>query len=392
MNGYIRRRSTDSWQVVIELGRDPVTGKRKRVSRNVVGAKRDAETERTALLRSIETGTYVDPTRELVAEFLARWLRDYARPVVAPRTYERYEEIVRLHIVPTLGRVPLTQLRPTHIVAAERQWLDAGLSPATVLKHHRLIRQTLQQAMRWRVLTVNPADAVTPPRRERTEMSVLDRDQAAALLNAAQGSEFEVLILTALYTGLRVGELLGLRWKDVDLTARQLRVQQAAQPVKGGGVAYAQPKTHRSRRAVSLPGPVTEALQRQRHLQARARLAAGAAWQASDLVFTNSLGGPVSRTSLRRVFHELLDRAGAPRIRLHDLRHTMATLMLAVGEHPKVVSERLGHATVGVTLDTYSHVLPGLQAAAADRLAATLSSAGRAGMADPLESANVDRN
>lgn len=163
MNGYIRRRSKDSWQVVIELGRDPVTGKRKRVSRNVEGAKRDAETERTALIRSIETGTYVDPTRELMAEFLARWLRDYARSVVAPRTYERYEEIVRLHIVPTLGRVPLTQLRPTHIVAAERQWLDSGLSAATVLKHHRLIRRALQQALRWRVLTVNPADAVTPP-------------------------------------------------------------------------------------------------------------------------------------------------------------------------------------------------------------------------------------
>jgi len=189
MNGYIRRRSTDSWQVVIELGRDPVTGKRKRVSRNVVVRRETPRRSARRCFVSIETGTYVDPTRELVAEFLARWLRDYARPVVAPRTYERYEEIVRLHIVPTLGRVPLTQLRPTHIVAAERQWLDAGLSPATVLKHHRLIRQTLQQAMRWRVLTVNPADAVTPPRRERTEMSVLDRDQAAALLNAAQGSE-----------------------------------------------------------------------------------------------------------------------------------------------------------------------------------------------------------
>lgn len=324
-----------------------------------------------------------------MAQFLQRWLRDYARASVGRRTYERYEEIIRLHVVPALGRLELSDVRPAHILTAERQWREAGLSAYTVLKHHRLLRQALEHAVRWQVLVVNPANAVTPPRPERTEMSALDRDQVAALMEAANSGEFEVALLTALYTGLRVGELL--RWRDIDLRLGQLRVQQAAQPVKGGGVAYAQPKTHRSRRAVSLPTPVTDALQRHRTLQTKDRLAAGPAWHEDDLVFTDAVGRVMSRTRLRLAFKKLLHEGRLPSIRLHDLRHTMATLMLAQGEHPKVVSERLGHATVGITLDTYSHVLPGLQAAAAERLAAALGGTSRA-LVDPLESDELDTN
>jgi len=391
MKGSIRKRAPGVWQVRIETGTDPVSGSRLRRSVQVYGTRNDAENERTALLHAVQTGTYVDPTRETVAEFLERWLRDYARASVGRRTYERYEEIVRLHVVPALGRLRLTDVRPAHILTAEREWREQGLSPYTVLKHHRLVREALQHAVRWQLLVVNPADAVTPPRPERREMLALDRDQAAALLEAAAGNEFEVTILTALYSGLRVGELLGLRWRDVDLVNGQLRVQQAAQPVKGGGVAYAPPKTHRSRRAVSVPTPVSEALQRHRTTQTRARLAAGPAWQDGDLIFAGPLGGPMSRTRLRFAFQRLLAEAGLPRIRLHDLRHTMATLMLAQGEHPKIVSERLGHATVGITLDTYSHVLPGLQAAAADRLAVALG-ATRRRPADIPDSDKLDQN
>ncbi len=372
MKGSIRKRAPGVWQVRIETGCDPVSGIRLRRSVQVHGTRKDAENERTALLHALQAGTYVDPTRETVAEFFDRWLGDYARASVGRRTYERYEEIVRLHVVPALGRLRLTDVRAAHILAAERGWRELGLSPYTVLKHHRLVREALQHAVRWQLLVVNPADSVTPPRPERREMLALDRDQAAALLDVAAGTRYEVAILTALYSGLRVGELLGLRWRDVDLVKGQLRVQQAVQPVKGGGVVYAPPKTHRSRRAVSIPTPVREALLRHRAEQTKARLAAGPAWEDGDLIFAGHLGGPMSRTRLSLSFQRLLAEAGLPRIRLHGLRHTMATLMLAQGEHPKIVSERLGHATVGITLDTYSHVLPGLQAAAADRLAAAL--------------------
>ena len=247
-----------------------------------------------------------------------------------------------------------------------------GLSPSTVLKFHRLIREALHHAVRWRLLAVNPADAVTPPRVERREMSVLSPAQAVALLVQARGTEFEAPITTALYSGLRLGELRGLRWRDLDLDTGRLSVIQSLQKVPGGGVVARQPKTHRSRRSVSVPAALVGVLREHRHSQVEARLVAGDAWEDADLVFTDALGRPLSETRLRWAFWRLLREAGLPRIRLHDLRHTMATLMLAAGEHPKVVSERLGHSTVSITLDTYSHVLPGLQAAAAERLAVTL--------------------
>ncbi|MGA8017179.1 MAG: site-specific integrase [Candidatus Dormiibacterota bacterium] len=190
-------------------------------------------------------------------------------------------------------------------------------------------------------------------------------------------------LLTALYTGLRLSELRGLRWRDVDLTAARLSIQQTLQRRRDGSLAVHEPKTHRSRRGVSLPAAVVEAVREHRRCQLEARLLAGNAWEDPDLVFTDALGRPLSETRLRHAFHRLLREAGLPRIRLHDLRHTMATLMLAQGEHPKVVSERLGHSTVSITLDTYSHVLPGLQAAAAERLAAALGAASAPAAHDP---------
>jgi integrase len=372
MRGSIRRRGKGSWELTIDLGRDPATGRRLRRFHAVRGTRRDAERELAAHLHALATGTYADPSKETVAAYLERWLRDYAEPTVAPRTFERYAEIVRGPITAVLGSMRLSSVRAPHIAAAERQWRDAGLAPATVLKYHRLIRQALAHAVRWHLLVVNPADAVAAPRTERREMAVLTPEQATALLDAARGTEFEVPLTTALYTGLRLGELLGLRWRDADLGAGQLRVQQTLQQVAGGGVVFRQPKTHRSRRAVSIPTVVVDSLREHRRAQAETRLLAGPAWADTDLVFSDALGRPLSANRLRWHFHRLLREAGLPRIRLHDLRHTMATLMLAAGEHPKVVSERLGHSTIAVTIDTYSHVLPGLQAAAAERLADVL--------------------
>jgi integrase len=190
-----------------------------------------------------------------------------------------------------------------------------------------------------------------------------------------------VPLLTALHTGLRLGELRGLRWRDLDLPGGRLSVQQTLQRLDSGRLVQGQPKTHRSRRAVSIPADVVEALQAHRAAQAQARLLAGPAWKESGLVFVDALGQPLSETRLRGAFRRLLRQAELPPIRLHDLRHTMASLMLAAGEHPKVVSERLGHSTIAITIDTYSHVTPGLQAAAAERLSDLLRVARRRGEA-----------
>lgn len=382
MRGYIRRRGQlrrkgddtgkEAWEIAIERGRDPVSGRRLRDLHSFHGTRREADRERTRLLNALATGAYAEPSKETVGDYLQRWLRDHARHTVAPQTYERYEQISRLHLQPALGAYRLIELRPKHVAAAETKWHDGGLATTTCLHHHRVLHDALEQAVRWQLIQANPVDGVKPPRAETHEMKVLDIRQAAGLLQAVRGSEYEPAIVTALFSGLRLGELLGARWQDVNLATGQLSVQQTAQRQTGVGVVFRPPKTHRSRRAVDLPAPVVDILRRRRAQQAEQRLLAGSAWHETDLIFTDAIGRSLPDNSLRKAFYRILERAGLRKIRIHDLRHTMATLMLAQGEHPKVVSERLGHATVGITLDLYSHVLPGLQAAAADRLAAAL--------------------
>lgn len=225
-------------------------------------------------------------------------------------------------------------------------------SKRTVLHHHRLLREILQHAVKWQVLARNPADAVEAPRPTRTEMYTLNRDQAARLLSAIEGCEYDMVIRIALQTGLRLGELLGLRWQDVDLVRGEIHIVQTLQRVRRGDAVFGQPKTHRSRRSVALSPDAVEVLRRHRTRQVEERLAAGSAYTNRDLVFADPNGEPINGDRLRRAFYRLLKDAGLPRLRLHDLRHTMATLMLSQHVHPKILSERLGHATVGITLDT----------------------------------------
>ncbi len=373
MSGYSRRRSKGSWEVVVELGRDPLTGKRRRAYQTVKGPKRAAEDQQAKLFHSVRTGAYVEPTRLTVAEYLQSWLADHVRTQVRPSTFQSYRVQVERHLIPGLGTIKLAQLTPLHLQRHYAQALDAGLSPRSVTYQHRLVREALQQAVRWQYLARNVADSVTPPRARRTEMKALDADQVRALLAAAAGSPDYALIYTAVYTGLRRSELLGLRWQDVSLEDGTAAIAQTLQRLVGQGWVYGEPKTAKGRRPVALPPSVVEVLQRHRAAQIEDRLKIGAAWQDSGLVFTTTVGGPIDPSNLSRRFGKLVAAAGVPRIRFHDLRHTHASLMLQRGVHPKIVSERLGHATVGITLDTYSHVLPGLQAEAAKQLDEWLS-------------------
>ncbi len=372
MGGYIRRRAKGSWEVRVELGRDPVTGKRRRKTETVRGIKRDAERVQARLLHSLETGYYVEPGKLTVGDFLKRWLEDYARPNLAPRTFERYDEIVQKRLIPDLGAHKLSKLQPVHIVSAETAWRQK-LAPRTVLKFHRLLHKALQDAVKWQILGRNPVAAIELPVGRGQEMRFLNREEVQRLLKAAKDSPWFALLVTAIYTGMRRGELLGLKWDDIDLRADSVSVRRTLQRLKGGALVFGEPKTHRSSRTVSLPSVVVEVLRQYRKQQVERRLELGADYHDNGLVFANDLGAPVSEGELRGAFARLLKASGLPTIRFHDLRHTMATLMLAQGVHPKVVSERLGHSTVNITLDTYSHVLPNLQAEAAERLADWLS-------------------
>lgn len=308
-----------------------------------------------------------------LSTFLSEWL-DGKRATLRPRTWTRYCELLA-HVQTALGSQKLTRITPREL---QRFYSDlqaekpegAGLSPTTAHHVHSALRQALASAERQGLLARNPADLVDAPRMRQTEMHTLDLQQSRTLLEAARDDRLEGLYALALTTGMRQGELLALRWRDVDLDAHHLQVRGTLAWRTGQGFSIGQPKTKRSRRRIDLDAEAVAALRRHKARQAEERLAAGALWGSEshwpDLVFTSEIGGPLDARNLaQRSFNRLLKRADLPIIRFHDLRHTAATLMLLQGINAKIVSERLGHSSVGITLDRYSHVLPSMQRDAA---------------------------
>lgn len=375
MQGHIRQRSKGSWTVVVSLGRDPATGRRKQLWRTIRGTRKEAEQELVRLLHERDTGITQPPGKLIVADYLLRWLEDYARVNVAPTTFQPYETAIRRHLIPALGSIVLSRLRPQHIQAYFADALKqgradgrGGLSPTTVLYHHRVLREALHHAVRWQLLTRNPADYAQPPRAKKRELVPLGAAEIDKLLEAARDTRYESLVRLAVLTGMRQGELLGLCWGDVDLEAATLYVRQTAARLPGQGITHRPPKTHRSRRPVALSANTVALLRAHRREQIEERLKLGPAYQDNGLVFATAIGTHVDTSNLHRVWKRIVSAAGFSGTRFHDLRHAHATLLLKQGVHPKIVSERLGHAGIGITLDIYSHVLPGLQAEAAEQI------------------------
>ena len=301
------------------------------------------------------------PSEQLkVGRYLQEWLQS-TQHSVRPSTWRRYEQLLRIHAIPALGTLSLTRLEPHHIQKLYTDCLTQGLAPATVRQLHAVLRRALGQATKWGTVARNVAALVSPPRVKRHEITPLTAAQARALLDAAQDARLEALYALALSTGMRLGELLGLRWQDVALDAGILKVEHTLLRLRDG-LQLTEPKTARSRRRIALTPQAVDALRQHRARQAAERLHLGAAWEDHDLVFANEIGKPIEAGNLlRRSFWPLLAKARLQRIRFHDLRHTAATLMLQQGVHPKVVSELLGHSSIGLTLDVYSHVIPDMQ-------------------------------
>ena len=314
----------------------------------------------TKAMADRDGGLVFDHENLRVEEYLDRWLKGSVRSNVKPITYESYERIIRVHVVPTLGRVKLNKLNPLHLQSLYKERLDSGLSSRTVQYIHVVMHRALKQAVRWGLVPRNVSEAVDPPKIHRKEMRPLSPDQARAFLEAAREDRLEALYVVALHCGLRQGELFGLRWGDVDLEAGILRVNRTLSRTKDGPV-FTVPKTTKSRRTVQLTNGAIEALKRHSERQAEEMVRADTLYADHGLVFASEVGTPLNRHNVNgRSFKPLLARAGLPEIRFHDLRHTCATLLLGKGVHPKFVQELLGHSTVAVTLDTYSHVLPGM--------------------------------
>jgi integrase len=368
MRGHILKRGRESWAIVVDLGRDPMTGKRRQSWRTVRGTKRDAEALLTRLLHDRDLGVEVRPGRVTVAQFLERWLQDYARPNTAPKTFLRYSQLVRVHLLPALGTIPLSKLRPLHIQGAYSVIQAKGVAARTVLHCHRVLREALAHAVKWQLLGRNPADDVDAPRADRPEVKAPNAEELRRLLVAAESTSLGALVHTASMTGLRLGELMGLRWQDVDLDAGTLCVLQTAQWLPKQGVIFRQPKTARSRRTVDLSPGTVGRLRQHRQDQLQARLLVGPAYEDRDLVFATAVGMPLDPGNVRRTWARIVRAAGLDGVRFHDLRHAHASLMLQQGVHVKVISERLGHSGIGITMDTYGHLMLGLQAEAAASL------------------------
>lgn len=385
MRGHITKRGKDSYTIILNLGRDPSTGKRKQQWISVKGTKKNAEKKLAELLHQLDTGMFMKPGKTTVADYLQKWLTDYVWPNLAPRTAEGYEHIVRRHLVPALGNLPLTQLKPEHLqhyysqkLASGRSDGKGGLSAKTVRHHHITLHGALRAAVQWGLLVRNPAEAVSAPRTQRREMQIWSEGELNHFLDAASDSEYYAIFYIALFTGMRRSEVLALRWSDVDLVYSQIYVSRGMHHLRDGTTLFTRPKTAKGNRTIALPPSAALTLADYRREQESLHLLAGTPLTDDSLVFSHLDGTPLLPDTITHAWAKLVRRAGIRAIRLHDARHTHASLMLKQGIHPKIVQERLGHASIQVTLDTYSHVAPGLQEAAAEAFDKVLAGSQRA--------------
>jgi len=369
MRGHIRQRAKGSWSIVIEIERDPATGKRRQQWHTVRGTKKEAEAKLRELIDALEKGIFVKPSKMTVGEWLDQWLENYVKVNCSIRTYDGYSSIVKNHLKPNLGTIPLTQLKPQQIQQYySMEFADGkGLLAQTVLHIHRILFQALKYAMRQGVLMHNAADLVDPPRGKKSKMRTLIPSEVGKLLETARDSVFYPVIYTAINTGLRQAELLGLRWRDVDLDLAALSVNQVLYKRRGICI-FKEPKSEHSRRRLDLSPSLALYLRKYRAQKEAEYAALGKTLGNDDLVFSRIDGTPIDHGTLTHHFAKIVKSAGLTRTRFHDLRHSFASLMLLASVHPKVVSEMLGHSSVAFTLDTYSHVIEGLQKAAMKRL------------------------
>lgn len=382
MKGHVRKRGDRSWLVAIYLGKDPA-GKKQYHYETVQGTKRDAERRAAELVNEVNQQTFVKPAKFTVGEFLERWLRDSAKSSVRPATYDMYEYVTRVHLTPSLGHIPLDKVTPMALQAFYTERLstpradrrDGTLTPTTVRHIHNVLRIALRQAVRWRLLARSPAEDVDPPKITKRPPTVWNTDEVVRFLNMARGDRYYAAYLLAVGAGLRRGEILGLRWQDVDLIQGAVTIHQSLIHTSSGNFIQ-DPKTAGSRRTVAISPDTVEALRERllawRHEKMLEEKVYGpGSYIGTGLIFPGEADKPLDPRSFTRSFERLSRRAGVPRIRFHDLRHTHATLMLAATTHVKVMSERLGHSNISTTMNTYAHVLPSMQrdvAAAVDAI------------------------
>jgi len=334
MKGHIYKRSQGSWTIIYDLPADSMTGKRRQKSQTVKGTKRDAQRYLREVLLSLEQGSYVKPNKITLGEWLRQWLKDYASINTTDRTQESYSSIVERHLIPSLGKVILTDLQPQHIQSYYAEKLNkgradgkGGLSTRSVVYHHRILSKALDYAVKMGVVVRNVADVIQPPRVARVTMQTLSPEEVTRFLDVARETDYYVYFATLLYTGLRRGELLALRWRNLDLDSGTLTVVETAYRLGNGEYRIKEPKTQQSRRTVTLPSSLIELFKVYRADQELLRIQLGISLNADDFVFIRTDGSPINPNAITLAFRRIIERAGLKDIRIHDLRHTHAILM-----------------------------------------------------------------
>lgn len=370
--GSVYQRPDGRWVGQITTGYTP-EGKPKRAT--FYGkTKKEILEKLNEAKHQVNNGTYVEPSRETVGHWLSTWLTEYVKPHVRPTTRDNYAQTIRKYMIPEIGHIQLRQLTPTHLQKLYNDLLARGLSNRTVRLVHTIAHASLKQALENGLVARNVADATKPPRPQKQEMRVLSPEEEARFLEVIEEDRLGTAFLLDLATGLRRGELLALRWSDVDLKEGTIHVNRTiVRVVADNGPAktalvYQEPKTKHGRRAVPIPEALLPELKAHKARQAQEKLLLGPAYEDNGLVFCAEDGRPLDPASFGKHFAKLAAKAGISGATLHSLRHTYATRLLEANEHPKVVQELLGHSNIAMTLDTYSHVMPELKKAAAAKL------------------------
>jgi integrase len=356
--GHVEKRSESSYLIVIEQPR--IKGKRKRIYRSFKGNKKQAEAELRRLLNELERGKYVEPSKLTTGEYLERWLQDYGMSNLADSTFESYERIIKKHVIPEIGGILLTELKALQLQEYETRKLKSGLSKRTVQYHHRIIREALQHAIDWQLLAYNPGDAVKAPKAERPEIVVPGIEGIKKLIEAETPDR--MLIITALFTGMRRGELLGLRWSDIDMDNNRVAVIQQVQDIKGKGIVFKKsPKGgEKSRRNITVPGFLIALLRHHKAEQNEIRLMHGENYKDCALVFPRLDGSPERPSNVSHRFKHLVDKLKLNGMRFHDCRHFHATLLMSMNVADMQIKERFGWSTIKM-LEIYAHVSENMQ-------------------------------
>jgi integrase len=315
-----------------------------------------------------QQGLLATGPRQSLAQYLEHWLEEVHKPAVKLTTYAKYRRVIDKHILPEIGHLQLRKLTPEHLERLYARKTREGLSASMVRHIHVILHEALEQAVRKRYLAQNVSDLVGDlPRIKRREAKIITREQAQLLIAAAKGTQLETIVILAITTGMRHGEIIGLQWLDINVDERCLSIRRTVTRLSGvkdrfaGHFEVTSPKTEGGQRTIMLASVVMQALKEQQVRQEAARLKAGEKWQEHGLVFCNTYGSYLNPDALLAQFHRLLEHAGLPRMRLHDLRHSAATILLGKGAHPKLVQELLGHSSIDITMDIYSHVIPSMQ-------------------------------